>query len=380
VATRPDGALPPLQELTHVELAARLRAGGEAGERSDFAARVLREAYLRGAASIEAMASLGRERRAQLAAAVAFPRLERVALEPSADGATRFAFRLHDGPLVESVLLPHHAGSRNLTACVSSQAGCALACRFCATGRLGLARNLAAWEIVDQAAQVAAHARAQSGRRISDVVFMGMGEPLLNEAAVFRAARVMTQTHGLQVGARRITISTAGVVPAIDRFIAERQPWRLIFSLGSADPAKRRRLMPHQEQWSFDELLDAIARYAALRRGKHVTLEYVAIKNLTMGDDDVEAVAALKRRGFSFLLNVIAFNPVAGSGFVAPTMAEVRAWTAKLRPHDIAVKLRWSGGRERLAGCGQLGSALRPRVNLADFAAVPVQDRNSRIR
>jgi 23S rRNA (adenine2503-C2)-methyltransferase len=351
-----------LQELTHAELAARLRAAGDDGARSDFAARVLREVYLRGAASIEAMETLGRERRARLAAAVSFPRLEQVALERSADGATRFAFRLHDGPLVESVLLPHHAGSRGLTVCVSSQAGCALACRFCATGRLGLARNLAAWEIVDQAAQVAAHATshgsADAGTRLSDVVFMGMGEPLLNEAAVFRAARVMTQAHGLQIGARRITISTAGVVPAIDRFIEQRQPWRLIFSLGSADPAKRRCLMPHQEQWHFDALLDAIARYERHRGGKPVTLEYVAIRNLTMGDDDVAAVAALKRRGFRFLLNVIAFNPVAGSGFDAPTMAEVRAWTAKLRPHGIAVKLRFSGGRERLAGCGQLGSAL----------------------
>lgn len=347
--------LPPLQGLTHGELVTALAVAPGGRPDGALAADALRALYLRDrdSADLAGLRSLGAARRARLAAAVTLPRLARAAIEPAADGSTRFAFRLHDGAVVESVLLPHHAGSGRYTVCVSSQAGCALACRFCATGRLGLTRNLAAFEIVDQVAQVTAHAQV----RASDVVFMGMGEPLQNEAAVDQAARVMTQAHGLQIGARRITISTAGVVPAIHRFIDAGKPWRLVFSLGAADPAKRARLMPIQQQHSFEEFLAAVARYERHRRGKHVTLEYVAIRNFTMGDDDVAAIAALRRRGFKFLLNVIPFNPV-GDEFEAPTMDEVRAWTRKFRPLGVPVKLRFSGGRERLAGCGQLGTAL----------------------
>ncbi|MSR47897.1 MAG: radical SAM protein [Planctomycetes bacterium] len=349
----PLAPLPPLQELTHAELATTLRAAGDEGARSTLAEAVMREVYVRATGSIEAMASIGAARRALLARAVAFPRLACEAVEPAADGSTRFAFRLRDGARIESVLLPHHAGSDRHTVCVSSQAGCAQVCRFCATGRLGLTRDLEAWEIVDQVVQVAAHARV----RASDIVFMGMGEPLANEVAVYRAARVMTQSHGLQIGARRITISTAGVVPAIHRFIDDAQPFRLVFSLGCADPAKRRRLMPIQERHGFEEFIAAIARYEAHRGHQHVTLEYVAIRNFTMGDDDIAALAALARRGFRFLLNVIPFNPV-GDEFEAPTMAEVRAWTSRLRPFGLPVKLRFSGGRDRCAGCGQLGTGL----------------------
>ncbi len=342
--------LPALQSLTVAQLASAWGGVGAAAA----AAATLRALYLDGAASIDAMTELGAARRARLAEIVRVPRIERLAVEPAGDGSVRHAFRLADGAVIESVLLPHHAGSGRYTVCVSSQAGCALACRFCATGRLGLKRNLEAWEIVDQVAQVTALA----GVRASDLVFMGMGEPLANEAAVFQAAQVMTQSHGLQIGARRITISTAGMVPAIHRFVDAARPYRLVFSLGCADPAKRLRLMPIQEHHGFESFLGAVRAYERLRRGKHVTLEYVAIRNFTMGEDDVAALADLAARaGFRFLLNVIPFNPV-GDEFEAPTMEEVRAWTAKLRPLGFPVKLRLSGGRERFAGCGQLGTEL----------------------
>jgi 23S rRNA (adenine2503-C2)-methyltransferase len=173
---------------------------------------------------------------------------------------------------------------------------------------------------------------------------------------VYDAAEVMTQPHGLQIGARRITISTAGVVPAIHRFIDARRPWRLVFSLGCADPAKRRELMPIQERYSYASFLDAVRRYERFRGGRHVTLEVVAIRGRTMGDEDVEAIRR-HLTGFRFLLNVIPLNPI-GNELEAPTMAEVRAWTAKLRPLSIPVKIRLSGGRTGLAGCGQLGRSL----------------------
>jgi 23S rRNA (adenine2503-C2)-methyltransferase len=350
---------PPIQALTFDELAGRLEATGLAAPGSHVAARVYRAVHLDGATSFDAIPALGRGRSARLATLFELPRLEPVAVHAAADGSARYAFRLADGAVIESVLLPPRrgrgargAGERS-TICVSSQAGCPLACAFCATGRLGLRRNLEAWEIVAQLHEVARHART----RLSDVVFMGMGEPLLNEAAVFRAATVMTQPHGLQIGARRITISTAGVVPAIHRFVAARRPFRLVFSLGSADPAKRRRLMPIQERFGYEPFLDAVRAYERFRRGRHVTLEVVAIRGLTMGDDDVEAIRR-NLTGFRYLLNVIPFNPI-GNELEAPTMAEVRAWTARLRPLGIPVKIRLSGGRAELAGCGQLGRTLQ---------------------
>ena len=296
---------------------------------------------------------LGRRRRALVEECFDDATLELVERRPSADRSVRHVFRLGDGRLVESVLLWHHG---LWTACVSSQAGCALACEFCATGMIGLERDLEAWEIVDQVIQVGRLA----GVRVSDVVFMGMGEPLMNETAVYRAAEILNHAEGPQISRKRLTISTAGVVPAIRRFIDERQRWRLVFSLSSAVPEKRARLMPIQRRWGFDALLDAVRAYEAFRRGKHVTLEYVAIRNLTMGDDDVDAVRE-HLTDFNCILNVIPYNPVGAGDLEAPTDAEVRAFTAKLRPVGVPVKIRQSGGRDDLAGCGQLGRALMDR-------------------
>ncbi len=275
--------------------------------------------------------------------------LELVSMRKSWDQSARYAFRLHDGPVIESVLIPHHG---LWTVCVSSQAGCPLACGFCATGMLGLRRNLEAWEIVDQVLQVGRQAQV----RISDIVFMGMGEPLLNTDAVYQAAEILRAEHGLQISARRLTISTAGVIPAIHEFIDRELPYRLVFSLGSAVPEKRLRLMPIQERWGFDAFLDAVRRYERYRKGKHVTLEYVAIRNLTMGDDDVEAMAR-HLVGFKFILNVIPLNPI-GNELASPTMEEVREWSRKLRPLGFPVKIRYSGGKDQLGGCGQLGREL----------------------
>ena len=279
-------------------------------------------------------------------------RLELVERRVAGDLNARQVWRLADDRLVESVLLWHHD---LWTVCVSSQAGCPLACRFCATGMLGLQRNLEAWEIVDQVLQTG----REGGVRVSDVVFMGMGEPLLNEEEVYRAAAVLSDARGCQISPRRITISTSGIIPAIHRFIDERRPYRLVFSLTSADPVKRGELMPVQKTNPFEELIDAIRRYERHRGGRHVTLEYVAIKNRTMGDDDIEAIRK-HLRGFNFILNVIPMNAV-GNELESPTMEEVRDWTQKLRPLGFPIKVRYSGAQEELGGCGQLGKSLMDR-------------------
>ncbi|MEZ6194615.1 MAG: 23S rRNA (adenine(2503)-C(2))-methyltransferase RlmN [Planctomycetota bacterium] len=306
---------------------------------------------------VAAIPEIGGRRRDLVAELFSDRGLELVERRPAPDRSVRHVFRLHDGHLVESVLLWHHD---LWTVCVSSQAGCPLACSFCATGMLGLRRDLEPWEIVDQVVQVGRLADV----RINDVVFMGMGEPLLNEASVFAAAEILNHPLGPQIGRKRITISTSGIVPAIHRFIDEGRRWRLVFSLSSAVPEKRARLMPVQKRWDFASFLDAVRRYEAHRRHKHVTLEYIAIRNLTMGDDDIDAIRE-HLTDFNCILNVIPLNPVGNDELEAPTMAEVRAWTARLRPLGIPVKIRYSGGQDERAGCGQLGRALMEEGRLA---------------
>jgi 23S rRNA (adenine2503-C2)-methyltransferase len=301
-------------------------------------------------AAVEDAPELGKERCRILREHFDHQRLELVERREAPDRSVRHVFRLPDGHLVESVLLWHHG---LWTVCVSSQAGCPVACRFCATGMLGLKRNLETWEIIDQVLQVGVLA----GVRISDIVFMGMGEPLLNPDAVYAAAEIMNHALGLQISRKRITISTSGIVPEIHRFMDEGRRWRMVFSLTSAVPEKRLRLMPIQARHSFDDLMAAIRRYSSYTRGKHVTLEYIAIKNLTMGDDDIEAIGA-RLTDFPCILNIIPLNPVGNDELESPTMQEVRAWTGKLRPLGIPVKVRYSGGQDEFAGCGQLGRAL----------------------
>lgn len=264
------------------------------------------------------------------------------------DGTRKYLLRLRDGSTVESVLIPNRD---HATLCVSSQAGCALACRFCATGRLGFRRDLETWEIVDQLLI----ARRESGHPITDIVFMGMGEPLLNYDRVMKTAELFNAADGASVSYKKISISTAGVVPAIRRYAREGRKYRLVFSLSSADPEKRRKLMPITEQWPLDEFVDSIREYAESQGGKKwMVLEYVAIRNVNMGDEDVDAIGD-NVRGFKYLIDVIPYNSI-GNELASPSWDEVKAFTTRLRRLRVPVKVRYSGGKDMDSGCGQLGA------------------------
>jgi 23S rRNA (adenine2503-C2)-methyltransferase len=356
----PPNPAPPrlkVRGATLDETAAALRAAGVLDDAPKLAESVYHGIHRDGGASIVGIAGTSAKKLAAAAAVLDDGELELVECVESWDKSARYVFRCPDGSLVESVRIHHHG---LWTVCVSSQAGCALACRFCATGMIGLKRDLEAWEIVDQVHQVA----RRSGVRVSDIVFMGMGEPLMNETQVYRAAAIMSEPHGLQISPKRITISTAGVVPAIHRFIDEKRPYRLVFSLGTAVPEKRLKLMPVTQKWDFDAFVGAVRRYEEYRKRKHVTLEYVAIRNLTMGEDDEAALQALHDSGLRFILNVIPLNPV-GNELEGPSMVETREWTGRLRKIGFPIKVRYSGGKDRLSGCGQLGRALMERGDVA---------------
>ncbi|MBI1852037.1 MAG: 23S rRNA (adenine(2503)-C(2))-methyltransferase RlmN [Planctomycetes bacterium] len=266
------------------------------------------------------------------------------------DGTRKYLFETGDGGRIETVLIPNREHN---TLCVSSQVGCPLGCRFCATATIGYKRNLDAAEIVAQLYQVRSH----SCVKITDVVFMGMGEPFLNYDNVVRAARLMNASYGQAIGRKHISISTSGVPHAIRRFADEGWQFRLLFSLHSADAAKRLALMPQHDVYPMDELLDAIAYYHdKMREKRWMILEYVAIPGVNMGDEDVEALERIvKSRGFKFLVNIIPFNPI-GNEFRAPTRAEVKAFQAKLKRLSVPMETRYSGGWDIAAGCGQLAA------------------------
>ena len=288
-------------------------------------------------------------------AALSQARLRTVAAVDASDGFRRYLFELQDGARVESVRIPlyetHH------TLCLSSQVGCALGCSFCATGRLGLSRNLESWEMVGQWLEV----RRESSRPITGVVFMGQGEPFHNYEAVIAAARVLCDPAGGRVDARRISISTAGVVPMIRRYTAEGHKFRLCVSLNAAIPEKRLSLMPVERGYPLAELVEAVREHAA-RRGR-VTIEYVMISGANVGEEDAAALGRLLA-GIPVRLNPIAVNDASGR-FLPPSEGEWNAFRDALARHlpGQPVVRRYSGGQDENAACGMLASTsvARPR-------------------
>jgi 23S rRNA (adenine2503-C2)-methyltransferase len=281
-------------------------------------------------------------------AACSQARLARVAVADARDGFRKYLFQLADGARVEAVRIPlfdtHHV------ACLSSQAGCAMACAFCATGTLGLTRSLAAWEMVAQLL----HLRADSTRPITGVVFMGQGEPFANYQAVLDAAYVLCDPSGARIDARRISISTAGLVPQIRRYTAEGHKFRLCVSLNAALPEKRRALMPIDKAWPLDELVDAVREHAAARG--RVTLEYVMMAGVNTGEEDAEALGRLLA-GIPVKLNPIAVNDATGR-FRPPTEPEWNEFRDRLARHlpGQPIVRRYSGGQDQHAACGMLAS------------------------
>jgi 23S rRNA (adenine2503-C2)-methyltransferase len=322
-----------LNDRTCDELASAL---AEHGCPPETAVRVFARVHARGAdAELDPRAVRGLPRRTIEALSRERPRSGRLEIvsrrRSPVDGFVKYLLLLPDGQVVESVLIPLPAGPDTVPEkhilCVSSQVGCALACVFCATGRLGFQRNLEAWEIVEQVARI----RDEAEQPIRGLVFMGQGEPFLNYDAVVRAARILSHPAGHAIGARAITISTAGIVPAIRRFTAEGHKYRLAISLTSAIEDKRRRLMPIEKKYSLDELLAAAREHVAARGGR-MMLEYVTISGENVGEED--ALALIDRlAGMPVRLNLIDVNDATGR-FQPPSEDELsrfRTWLAPLR-------------------------------------------------
>jgi 23S rRNA (adenine2503-C2)-methyltransferase len=266
------------------------------------------------------------------------------------DGFTKYLFRGAGEEPFESVRIPllHRPEDRKYIVCVSSQLGCAMGCVFCATGRMGFRRNLETWEIVDQVLRI----RADSDYPVRGVVFMGMGEPLLNYDRVMRAAEVLSEPCGLAIDARAITISTVGIVPGIRRFTAERRPYRLIVSLTAADHEERRRLLPVEDIHPLPELMAAVRDYQEWAGGR-VTLAWTLLAGRNTRPEDARKLAELTA-GLPVLVDLIDVNDATGQ-FERPSDTERRAFRDALTEFvGMPVLRRYSGGGDIHGACGML--------------------------
>ena len=282
------------------------------------------------------------ELRARLDREWPLPRLELVTEQQSSDGTRKFLWRLGDGETIESVLIP--SGARR-TLCISSQAGCALGCVFCATGRMGFRRNLTPFEIVGQIRELVLRNPAD---RPSNVVFMGMGEPLLNWPAVEVALTILNAADGLGIGARHITVSTVGIVPGMQALAGRPEQFRLAISLHAAIPDRRRPLMPIDKRYPLAAVLEAAKAFR-----KRITFEYVLIAGRNDSNTDADALIALARR-MGALVNLLPLHP-GGAPHLAPTPApRIRAFADRLRSGGIEAVVRKSRGLDISAACGQL--------------------------
>ncbi len=292
-------------------------------------------------------------RRASLEANCRMPELKVVErVESGTDGFVRYLFEGEGEGHFEAVRIPllHREGDEKYVVCISSQVGCEMGCAFCATGHLGWTRNLAAWEMVEQVRSVA----ADSEHPVRGVVFMGMGEPLLNEEAVLGAAGILSEPCGMAIGAKAITVSTVGIVPAIRRWTAQRQPYRLVVSLTSADPIQRATLLPVEQAHPTEALMAALREYHAVT-GQRVILAWIMIAGFNTREEDARQLAALTE-GLPIKLDLIDVNDPSGR-FVPPEPAELARFRDALRRHVAApVARRYSGGHDIDAACGMLAA------------------------
>lgn len=281
-------------------------------------------------------------------------RLEVVDRVTADDGFVKVLLRSPDGALSEVVRIPLERPG-HYTLCLSSQVGCGMGCVFCATGRLGLTRNLAAWEIVAAFCQVrdalAAEPSSSPPGRVSGAVFMGQGEPLHNYDEVMRAASILSEPSGCRIAAGAISISTVGLVPEIRRYTAEGHRYRLVVSLTSAISERRRRLLPVTRKWDVPEVAAAIREHAAAT-GERVTVAWVLIDGENHGQDEVDALRALFD-GVPVKLNLIDVND---PGFARVSPDELGAFRDRLRALGVPVVRRYSGGRDKHAACGMLAA------------------------
>jgi 23S rRNA (adenine2503-C2)-methyltransferase len=298
------------------------------------------------------MTNLSKQLREQLSSAFSFPALKVDLTQHSSDGTLKTRFRTHDGHLVEGVLIP--TASR-YTACLSSQIGCSLSCRFCATGYMERKRNLSFDEIYDEAAIINQQCEKTFGKKLTNIVFMGMGEPLLNYKNVLKAIEKITSPDGLAMSPRRITVSTAGVSKQIKQLGNDKVKFKLALSLHAANDKKRHEIMPINDTNNIQSLIDA-PNYFYKQTKNEITFEYILFKDFNDSIKDADELIKLYRQVPADLVNLIEYNPIEFAKFEKPDEDKVEAFMKHLEKNRVNARLRRSRGKDIDAACGQLAN------------------------
>ncbi len=332
-----------LLDLTPSEAERVLREFAEAhGAGAYRGSQTARHLWTAPVATFEAMTELPAAFRALLAEHFTMPRLELTAQQTSTDGTRKFLFRMHDGQSIETVSIPD---DDRVTFCISSQAGCPLACAFCATGAMGFARNLTPSEIAGQVRELAL---LDPPLRATNIVFMGMGEPLMNWAAVDRVLTILNSPQGFGIGARHITISTVGWLPGIQALAARPEQFRLAISVHAPSDALRATLMPVNIKFPLDDVIAAAADF-----DRRVTFEYVMLGGVNDQPEHAKMLASLAKRCRAFV-NLIPLHPGGSMGFTPTGPSEIGKFARTIRAQGVEVAIRKSRGTDISAACGQL--------------------------
>jgi 23S rRNA (adenine2503-C2)-methyltransferase len=340
-------------DIADCELAELEQTLADLGHPRFHARQVFQWVHRRGVTDFARMSDLSRELRVQLGQALQLTTPAVVRTERSADGTTKFLLRLADGKHIESVAIPESIGDggrERITFCISTQVGCAMRCAFCLTGKMGIDRNLTAGEIAGQVRVLAHELGLLDGR--FNIVLMGMGEPLHNYDATMKALRILADEHGMAVSPRRVTLSTVGVLPALERLATEPLMPNLAISLHATTEDQRDMLVPINRKYGLKELLDACRRFP-LKRRERITFEYVLLKEVNDTPEDARRLVKLLS-GIKGKVNLLPLTEAAGSPFARPSDDRVNRFAAILADHGVTVSVRKSRGRDIRAACGQL--------------------------
>ncbi len=306
---------------------------------------------MKSARSFDEMSNISKETRALLTENFSFPIVTIDNFQVSRDRTIKSAFRLHDGNIVEGVLIPTDT---RMTACISSQVGCSLTCKFCATGRLERLRNLDAEEMYDQVVLIRNQSMERYNAPLSNIVYMGMGEPLLNYSNMIKSVDRITSPDGLGMSPQRITVSTAGIAKMIRKLGDDEVKFNLALSLHAANDAKRNHIMPINEQNTLDSLADALNHFYD-KTGTRVTFEFIVFKDFNDSVQDAKELLAFCQR-VTAKVNIIEYNPIDGGEFQQTLPERLETFKNVLEERGVIVNVRRSRGKDIDAACGQLAN------------------------
>lgn len=325
----------------------------EMGEKRFRAQQVYEWLWKKGARSFDQMSNLSIGLRESLEENFVINMIQEDKVQRSADGTIKFRYRLHDGHMIEAVLIPVPSDNR-FTVCVSSQVGCSLTCKFCATGKMKRVRNLDASEIFDQVILVNEQAMEIYDHPLTNIVYMGMGEPLLAYKSVMESIKMITSPEGLNMSPRRITVSTAGIAKMIRRLADDEVKFNLALSLHAADDEKRDEIMPINGQNNLSAIMDSLEYFYQKTKNK-ISYEYIAFQNFNDSIDDAANLFKLCSR-FPVKVNVIEYNPIDGAEFEKSSEDRIDLFAQYLRKRKVMITVRRSRGKDIDAACGQLAN------------------------